>query len=115
MGYLDDLKLAITYMSKFSLVESVCRMCEDSSGCKLHRDSASNKCKMMALGRWKGKLGQEEIPLPYLKLTDQFDFLGVRLFANYNATRRENGQILKKRVKDRIGSWKSGKFLPLTS
>ena len=58
---------------------------------------------------------QEDIPLPYLKLTDHLDFLGVRLFANYSATRRENGEILKKRVKDRIGSWKSGKFMPLTS
>ena len=39
----------------------------------------------------------------------------MRLYSNYSATRRENGEILKGKVKDRIGSWKSGKFLPLTS
>ena len=33
--YLDDLKPAITSMSKFSLVESACRLFEDSSGCFL--------------------------------------------------------------------------------
>jgi hypothetical protein len=43
------------------------------------------------------------------------DYLGCKLFANYNATRRENGEILKQKVKDQIGSWRSGKFLPLTS
>ena len=90
-------------------------MFENYSGSRLHRDPASNKCKMLALGRWKGTLEQEDIPLPYLKLTDHLDYLGVRLFANYSATRRENGEILKKKVKDRVGSWKAGKFMALTS
>ena len=67
------------------------------------------------MGRWKGTLQQEDIPLPYLKLTDHLDFLGVKLFATYSTTRKENGEIAKKKVRDLIGSWKSGKFLPLTS
>ena len=113
-GYLDDCKPAITTMAEFSLVDNACKLFEQSSGCRLHRDPSSNKCKMLALGRWKGTLEQEDIPLPYLRLTDHLDYLGVRLYANYNATRRENGEILKKKIKDRIGSWKAGKFLPLT-
>ena len=67
------------------------------------------------MGRWKGVLQQEDIPLPYLMLTDQFDFLGCKLYSDYTSTRRENGELLKKAVRDQIGSWKSGKFLPLTS
>ena len=114
-GYLDDCKPAITTMAEFSLVDRACNLFEMSSGCRLHRDPASNKCKVLALGRWKGTLTQEDIPLPYLKLTDHLDYLGCRLYANYNATRRENGEILKQRVKDQVGSWKSGKFLPITS
>ena len=102
-------------MAEFSLVDKACELFEKSSGCRLHRDPASNKCKVLALGRWKGTLQQEDIPLPYLKLTDHLDYLGCILYANYCATRRENGEILKKKVKDLIGSWKSGKFLPLTS
>ena len=54
-------------------------------------------------------------PLPYLKITDHLDYLGCKLFADYSTTRRENGEILKAKVKEQIGSWKSGKFLPLTS
>ena len=49
--------------------------------------------KMLAQGRWKGVLQQEDIPLPYLKLTDHLDYLGCRLYAKYNATRRENDKI----------------------
>ena len=109
-GYLDDCKPAITSMAEFALLDNACSLFERSSGCKLHRDPASNKCKMLALGRWKGTLQQEDIPLPYLQLTDHLDFLGCKLYANYNATRRENGEILKTRVKDQIGGWKSGKF-----
>ena len=67
---------------------------------------------MLVLGRWKGTLVQEDIPLPYLKLTENLDYLGVRLNANYSATRRENGEILKQNVKDQLLSWNSGIFLP---
>ena len=86
-GYLDDCKPAITTMSEFFLVDKACRLFELSSGCRLHRDPGSNKCKMLALGRWKGTLEQEDVPLPYLRLTDHLDYLGVRLYSNYNATR----------------------------
>ena len=50
-----------------------------------------------------------------MRLTDHLDYLGVKLFANYTTTRKENGEILKQRIKARTQNWKSGKFLPLTS
>ena len=33
-----------------------CKLFELSSGCKLHRNPASNKCKFLALGMWKVSL-----------------------------------------------------------
>jgi hypothetical protein len=86
--YLDDCKPAITSMSEFQLVDSACSLFERSSGCKLHRNPASNKCKVLLLGRWKGVVEQEDIPLPYLKITDHLDYLGCKLFSDYSATRR---------------------------
>ena len=115
LGYLDDCKPAITTMAEFQLVDTACSLFERSSGCRLHRNPASQKCKVLLLGRWKGVLQQEDIPLPYLKITDHLDYLGCKLFADYSTTRRENGEILKAKVKEQIGSWKSGKFLSLTS
>ena len=72
--------------------------------CSVPEIDASDKCKMLALGRWKGVLTQADIPLPYLKLTDHLDYLGCNLFANYTRTRNENGNILKKKILDQIGS-----------
>ena len=114
-GYLDDCKPAITSMAEFQLVDRACRIFERSSGCRLHRNPDTNKCKILALGRWKGTLQQEDIPLPHLKLTDHLDYLGVQLYADYSKTRKANGEALQNKVKVKINSWKSGKFLPLTS
>jgi hypothetical protein len=102
-------------MAEFQLVDMACSLFEKSSGCKLHRNPDTEKCKVMVLGRWRGVLQQEDIPLPYLKLTDHLDYLGCKLYADYRKTRMENGELLKKKVKDQINSWRSGKFMPLTS
>ena len=102
-------------MAEFELVDFACNLFEKSSGCRLHRNPDSNKCKVLLLGRWKGQLQQEDIPLPYLKIADHLDYLGCKLYADYSSTRRENGELMKKKVRDQMGSWKSGKFLPLTS
>ena len=114
-GYLDDCKPAITTMAEFQLVDAGCKLFENSSGCRLHRDPRSDKCKVLLLGRWKGLLNQEDIPIQYLKVTDHLDYLGCKLYSDFPATRRENGEVLKKKVRDQMASWKSGKFLPLTS
>ena len=115
IGYLDDCKPAITSMEEFLLLDKACTMFEQSSGCKMHRDPATQKCKFLPLGKWKRILKQEDIPLPYLQLTDSLDYLGCKLFSSYHATKNENGIMLVKKINDLIGSWKSGKFLPLTS
>ena len=49
IGYLDDCKPAITSMAEFQLVDTACSLFERSSGCKLHRNPASEKCKVMLL------------------------------------------------------------------
>ena len=111
---MDDCKPAISSKDEFSLVDKACRLFELSSGCKLHRDPSSNKCKFLPLGRWKGSLEQEDIPLPNLKITDHLDYLGCKLYANYSAARSENGDILKLKIRDQLNSWKSGKFMSMT-
>ena len=73
-GYLDDCKPAITTMAEFQLVDSACLLFEKSSGCRLHRNPNLNKCKVLILGRWRGLLEQEDIPLPYLRMTDHLDY-----------------------------------------
>ena len=66
--------------------------------------SVKGKCKVLLLGRWKGVLQQEDIPLPYLKITDHLDYLGVKLYADYSTTRRVNGEPMQKIVKDQMNS-----------
>jgi hypothetical protein len=75
-GYCYDLKPAITSIHEFILVEQSIALFEKSSGCKLHRDPASNKCKFLPLGRWRGVLTQEDIPVHFFTLSDHLDMLG---------------------------------------
>ena len=113
-GYADDMKPAVTSMNEFLLVDYASALFERSSGCKLHRDPASGKCKFLPLGRWRGTLTQEDIPCSYMVLSDHLDMLGVELKATPTQTRKANGDILQARVKNTIGPWQSGKFMPLT-
>ena len=66
IGYADDVKPAITSMQEFSLVDKAMSLFERASGCKLHRDPASKKCKFLPLSRWRGTLQQEDIPCTYM-------------------------------------------------
>ena len=80
-----------------------------ASGVKLHRDPSAGKVKFLALGRWKGTLTQEDIPQPFIRISDHLDFLGVELRATYTQTRKANGDQIQDRVKRLISSWKAGK------
>ena len=102
-------------MEEFLLVDKACTLFEQSSGCRMHRDPTSQKCKFLPLGKWRTSLKQEDVPLPYLRLTESLDYLGCKLCATYQASKKENGIILVKKINDLISCWKSGKFLPLTS
>ena len=112
-GYCDDVKPAITSIEEFYIVDRAVKLFEGASGCELHRDIKSNKCKILLLGSWK-KWDQTDIPLYYLSKSEFIDMLGVELFSNYTKTRQENGNFAVELVKKKIDSWKGGKFMPFT-
>ena len=56
---------------------------------------------------------QEDIPCPYMVLSDRLDMLGVELKATPTQTRKVNGDILQLRIKNTIDPWQAGKFMPL--
>ena len=86
---------------------------EKSSGSKLHRDPESGKCKFLALGKERNNLRQESTPCNYMVLLDKLDMVGVELKATAMQTRKVNGDMLQSRIKNLIGSWQAGKFMPL--
>ena len=111
IGYADDVKPAITSMNEFTVVDSAMKLFEDASGCRLHRDPASKKCKFLPLARWKGTLQQEDIPCAYMTISDHLEMLGVELRSSWVQTRKANGDIMQARVANTIRQWKSGKFM----
>ena len=115
MGYADDLKPAVTTMAAFALVDQAARIFEQSSGCVLHRNPVTGKCKVLPLGRWRNSLQQEDIAFPYMKICDTLSMVGVELTASWQATRKLKNDDLQSRVQNCVSSWKSGKFMPLVS
>ena len=114
IAYADDVKPSITSMQEFFLVDQACSMLERASGVKLHRDPSVGKVKFLALGRWKGTLTQEDLPHQYIQLSDHLDFVGVELRSTFVQTRKVNGEQLQTRIKNTVGPWKAGRFMPLT-
>ena len=114
LGYADDVKPAITTMEEFLLVDKAMLFFEQASGCRLHRDPASKKCKFLPLGRWRGSLTQEDIPCKYMTISDHLDMVGVELRASWVQTRRANGDIAQQRINDTVRRWKTGKFMELS-
>ena len=114
IAYVDDVKPAITSMNEFLIVDRASLLFENASGCELHRDPTSGKVKFLPLGRWRGTLQQEDIPLPYIKLSDHLDMVGVVLKSTFIKTRKANCDELLERFGKIIGPWKSGKFMPLS-
>ena len=114
-GYADDVKPGVCTMSEFAIVDRAAKLFESSSGCALHRDPVSGKCKVLPLGRWRGTLQQEDMMYPYMKLCDTLAMVGVDLTASWQTSRMINNDDLQSKVQRCIGSWKSGKFMPLVS
>ena len=85
---------------------------ELSSGCKMHRDPESQKCKFLPLSKWKS-LPQANIPFDFFTLSDHLDFLGVTLKATTMATRQANGDILQEKIRKTISPWRGGRFMEL--
>ena len=114
VAYADDVKPAISCMAEFELVDKACTLLERASGVKIHRNPDSGKVKFLALGRWHGTLAQEDLPHQYVRLSDHLDFVGVELRSTFTQTRKVNGEILQARIKNTVGPWKAGRFMPLS-
>ena len=95
------------------MVDMAMTLFEKASGCHLHRDPASKKCKFLPLARWKGTLQQEDIPCPYMSLSDHLEMFGVELRSTWSQTKKANGEICQTRVSNTIKQWKTGKFMQL--
>ena len=70
IGYIDDVKPAITSMSEFTMVDFGSSLFEQASGCILHRDPTSGKVKFLPLGRWRGTLCQEDLPVNNIVISE---------------------------------------------
>ena len=97
-GLADDIKASVTTMSEFSVIEDAARLFENSSGNLLHRDSVRGKCKVLALGRWRNTLQQEDIAQPHFCLSDRLSMVGVKLLASWQQSRKVNNDVLLSRV-----------------
>ena len=113
IGYADDVKPAITSMAEFGIVDRAMEMFENASGCRMHRDPATKKCKFLPLARWRGTLQQEDIPCPYMTISDHLEMIGVELRSSWTQTKKANGDIMQERVANTIRLWKTGKFMPV--
>ena len=114
MSFCDDVKPAICSLEEFYIADRGAALFEKAAGTRLHRDPLSQKCKFLPLGKWRKNLKQEDIPTPYMRLTDTLDMVGVQLCDLWTVTRRKNGETLKMKVGNLMGSWRAGKFMPLT-
>ena len=114
-AYVDDVKPSITSMHEFTIVDQGSALFEAASGCALHRDPTSGKVKFLPLGRWRGTLEKEDLPVNYIVMSEHLDMIGVKLLSSFQKTRKVNGDDLQTRIKNTIGPWRGGKFMPLTS
>ena len=89
-------------LNKLIIIDQAAKSFKKSSRCRLHRDTTSNKCKILLLGDWVMKYSQKDIPLDYLRLTNCLDMLVVRLTAKYATTKSFNGDNVTKIVKAKI-------------
>ena len=95
ISYADDIKPAVTNLAEFSIINNAAALFESASGCCLHRDPASEKCKVLLLGKWKNTLKQADLPgdCQYIKIADHLDMLGVQLKSSWTQTRKTKWQI----------------------
>ena len=86
MNYVDDLNPIVTKVEEFKTVDSCLVLFEKASGCEFHRDPNSQKCKVTPFGKWKQWLTQDNVPLPFLLVTETLEILGVKIFESYSDT-----------------------------
>ena len=101
-------------MDEFKILDQIISLFEKSSGSRLHRDPATRKCQLLALGRWSN-WKQSNSPLDYMSVVQELNILGVKMTRSSVTSRNVNGEELVKRVRDTINGFKAGRFLPLVS
>ena len=114
IGFVDDIKAILRSIEEFKLLDGTISLFEKSSGSRLHRDPATKKCQLLALGRW-GLWKQRNSPLDYMLVVQELNILGVKMTRSALSSRNANGDDLVKRVRDTINGFKAGRFLPLVS
>ena len=62
-------------MEEFTIVDRGSSLFESASGCVLHRNPASGKVKFLPLGRWRGTLTIEDLPVNYIVLSEHLDMV----------------------------------------
>ena len=107
------LKPDITDMDEVRLCISECDKLEGTCGIKLHKNPDAGKIKLLPPGKWRRNLKQEDIPYNFIKLSEYLDCVGVMLYANYNETRKVNGEALVEKVWVMVNHWRSGKYMEL--
>ena len=65
IGFVDDIKAILRTMHEFKILDQIISLFEKSSGSRLHRDPATRKCQLLALGRWSN-WKQSNSPLDYM-------------------------------------------------
>ena len=55
-----------------------------------------------------------QLPIKYIALSEHLYMIGVELRATQTQTRKANGDLFQNRVKNIIGPWRGGRFMPLT-
>ena len=101
-SYADDIKPGVTDMEEVKLCIRECDKLEGASGIILHRIPEAGKIKLLPLGKWKRTLEQQHIPFNFVKISDFLDCVGVKLYANYNDTRKYNAEALIEKVRTMV-------------
>ena len=65
-------------------------------------------------GSLEGTLTREDLPVNYIAISEHLDMIGVKLTGSYQKTRKLNCDELQDKIKNIIGAWRGGKFMPLT-
>ena len=114
IAYVDDVKPSIACLEEFKTVDEGSALFEAASGCRLHRNPNSGKVKFLPLGVWRNRLRREDLPVGYVVIAEHLDMIGVKLTATFQKTRKINFDEIQTKVKNIIGLWKGGKFMPIT-
>ena len=79
ISYADDLKPVVHSLDEITFYIMECNKLELASGVQLHRNPMSGKVKILLLGDWKTTVSQDDIPFPFIKISDKLDCVGVSL------------------------------------